>query len=166
LNSSGSLVYSTYLGGSGFDQANGIAVDSLGRAYVTGYTNSSNFPVANAPQAACKSCPNVNDAFVTEIGPDGSALVYSTYLGGSGDDHGLGIAVDALGNAYATGFTFSPDFPTTSGAYQRSLLGSVSAFVAKVSANGSSLGYSTYLGTSGSSYGQSIAAMAGIAYPW
>ncbi|PYV24233.1 MAG: hypothetical protein DMG27_13410, partial [Acidobacteria bacterium] len=164
LNSSGSLVYSTYLGGSGFDQANGIAVDSLGRAYVTGYTNSSNFPVANAPQAACKSCPNVNDAFVTEIGPDGSALVYSTYLGGSGDDHGLGIAVDALGNAYATGFTFSPDFPTTSGAYQRSLLGSVSAFVAKVSANGSSLGYSTYLGTSGSSYGQSIAVMAGIAY--
>ena len=164
LNSSGSLVYSTYLGGSGSDQANSIAVDLAGNAYVTGATNSSDFAVANAPQGACKSCPNVNDAFVAEISAGGSGLVYSTYLGGGGDDQGMAVAVDLAGNAYVTGSTLSTDFPTTSGAYQTSLLGGSSAFVTKVNANGSSLGYSTYLGGNNYTYGQGIALLAGIAY--
>jgi len=164
LNSSGSLVYSTYLGGSGSDQANSIAVDSSGNAYVTGATNSSDFAVANSPQGTCKSCPNVNDAFVAEIGAGGAGLVYSTYLGGSGDDQGAAIAVDSAGNAYVTGSTLSTDFPATSGAYQTSLLGGSSAFVTQVNANGSSRGYCTYLGSNRFTYGQGIAVLAGIAY--
>ncbi|PYV04502.1 MAG: hypothetical protein DMG26_07295, partial [Acidobacteria bacterium] len=164
LSSSGSLVYSTYLGGSGFDQPNGIAIDSMGRAYVTGSTNSSDFPVANAHQSACKSCPSLNDAFVAEIGAGGSGLVYSTYLGGSGEDQGRGIAVDAQDNAYVTGVTFSADFPATSGAFQRTRLGSASAFVTKISANGSALGYSTYLGSDQYTYGQAVTVLNGNAY--
>jgi len=140
LNPSGSaLLYSTYLGGSGFEQANGIAVDSAGNAYVTGYTSSADFPVTNAIQAACKSCANLNDAFVTEIGAGGTSLVYSTFLGGNANDEGMGIALDNLENAYVTGFTFSTDFPTTSGAYQGALLGGSSAFVAQIGATGLSL---------------------------
>src|SRR5437588_5285104 len=167
FTNSGSLLYSTYLGGEGYDQANAIAVDSLGRAYVTGYTTSADFPVHNAPAvgAACASCANnTNDAFVAAIGANGTGFVYSTYLGGSGDDQGMGIAVDAVGNAYVTGSTFSTDFPTTVGAYQRSLLGSSSAFVTMVNANGSILGYSTYFGSDGNTYGQAIAVAGGNAY--
>ena len=129
LNASGSsLVYSTYLGGSDADQANGIAVDALGNASVTGSTSSSDFPVLNAPQGVCGSCAsNINDAFVTEIGVNGSTLVYSTFLGGSGDDQGTAIALDTTGNAYVTGSTFSSGptntcptctpFPTTPRAF-------------------------------------------------
>jgi beta-propeller repeat-containing protein/HYDIN/CFA65/VesB family protein/ASPM-SPD-2-Hydin domain-containing protein len=164
LNASGSLVYSTYFGGSGFDQANGIAVDPSGNAYVTGYTNSSDFRLVNPLQGTCKSCPNINDGFVAEIGAGGSALVYSTFLGGSGDDQGMGIAVDTLGSAYVTGFTFSNDFPATAGAYQQSLLGTASAFVTKINPNGSSLGYSTYLGSDICSYGQAIGVISGTVY--
>ena len=164
LNASGSLVFSTYLGGSGFDRANGIAVDLLGNVHVTGYTNSSDFPVSSAFQGACRSCPKFNDAFVAEIGPHGSAFVYSTYLGGSADDEGASIAVDPLGNTYVTGFSYSTDFPTTSGAFQRSLLGGSSAFVTKISPNGSSFAYSTYLGSDKTTYGQGIAVLGGIAY--
>src|SRR5438094_3933059 len=167
FTNSGSPLYSTYLGGSGYDQANGIAVDALGRAYVTGYTTSPDFPVHNAPAvgAACSSCANnTNDAFVAAIGANGTGFVYSTYLGGSGDDQGMGIAVDAVGNAYVTGSTFSTNFPTTVGAYQRSLLGSSSAFVTLVDTNGSTLGYSTYVGSGGNTYGQAIAVAGGNAY--
>src|SRR5207249_3382021 len=167
FTNSGSPLYSTYLGGSGYDQANGIAVDALGRAYVTGYTTSPDFPLHNAPAvgAACSSCANnTNDAFVAAIGANGTGFVYSTYLGGSGDDQGMGIAVDAVGNAYVTGSTFSTNFPTTVGAYQRSLLGSSSAFVTLVDTNGSTLGYSTYLGSGGNTYGQAIAVAGGNAY--
>src|SRR5439155_4350673 len=157
----------TYLGGNGYDQVNAIAVDSLGRAYVTGYTTSSDFPVLNAPAvgAACASCANnTNDAFVAAIGANGTGFVYSTYLGGSGDDQGMGIAVDAVGIAYVTGSKFATDFPTTVGAYQRSLLGSSSAFVTLVDTTGSTLGYSTYLGSGGNTYGQAIAVAGGNAY--
>src|SRR5207247_4392399 len=143
---------------------NGIAVDLLGNVQVTGYTNSPDFPASSAPQGACKSCPRFNDAFVAEIGPHGSALVYSTYLGGSGDDEGTSIAVDPLGNAYVTGFSYSSDFPTTAGAFQPSLLGGSSAFVTKISPNGSSFAYSTYLGGDKTTYGQGIAVLGGIAY--
>ena len=109
LNPTGSaLVYSTYLGGSSDDSGYGIAVDSAGNAYVTGWTDSTDFPTMNPLQAAYGG--GGDDAFVTKINPTGSALVYSTYLGGSGGDAGTGIAVDSAGNAYVTGHTDSTDF--------------------------------------------------------
>ncbi len=164
IGATGSLVYSTYLGGSNYEQSNGIAVDSSGDAYVTGYTNSPDFPTANAIQGTCKSCPTFNDAFVTEIGANGVGLVYSTYLGGSGDDAGAGIAVDAQGNAYLTGFSFSTDFPATAGAFQQTLVGGSSAILAKIAPNGTSLIYATYLGADAYTMGQAIAILNGNAY--
>jgi hypothetical protein len=157
INPTGSaLVYSTYVGGSGQDDGNGIAVDSSGNAYITGYTISTNFPTTpGAFQTACGSCYFENGtwigtAFVTEISPTGSALAYSTYLGGSGANNGIGIAVESSGNAYVSGSTNSSDFPTTPGAFQTTFEGSYKAFVTKINATGSALIYSTYLG--GSSY--------------
>ena len=123
----GALVYSTYLGGSGRDEGEGIAVDSAGNAYITGDTNSSDFPIANPVQATCRG----EDAFVAKLSGDGSALVYSTYLGGSGSDYGRGIAVDSEGNAYVTGSTLSSDFPTAN-PVQGSRSGVTDAFVAKI----------------------------------
>jgi hypothetical protein len=150
LNPSGSaLVYSTYLGGSGGDSGVGIAVDSSGNAYVTGSTNSTDFPTMNPLQPTCGP---YGDAFVTKINPSGSALVYSTYLGGSGQpygggDGGEGIAVDSSGNAYVTGVTNSTDFPTMN-PLQPTIGGGADAFVAKLNPDGSALVYSTYLGGS------------------
>ena len=147
LNPAGSaLIYSTYLGGSGLDFGFGIAVDSSGNAYVTGSTNSTDFPTANAFQAM-----NIgNDAFVTKLNSAGSALLYSTFLGGSGSDGATGIAVDSSGNAYVTGSTSSTDFPTAN-AFQAAYGGDLSdAFVTKLNATGSALVYSTYLGGRGS----------------
>ncbi|MFZ0823455.1 MAG: SBBP repeat-containing protein, partial [Terriglobales bacterium] len=155
LNPSGSaLVYSTYLGGSCADSGSGIAVDSSGNAYVTGSTCSTNFPTMNPLQAA-----NAGgyDAFVAEINPSGSALVYSTYLGGSGDDPGTGIAVDGSGNAYVTGQTNSTNFPTMNPLQAANAGGNDDAFVAKLNASGSALIYSTYLGGSGADGGTGIA---------
>src|SRR5439155_8211839 len=94
------LFYSTYLGGSGFDQGLGIAVDISGNAYVMGFTNSTNFPTTAGAFEVANADGN---AFVTKLNPTGSGLLYSTYLGGSGFDFGLGIAADASGNAYVTG---------------------------------------------------------------
>src|SRR5436309_965995 len=132
------LAYSTYLGGSLFDEGFGIAVDTSGNTYVTGDTDSNNFPkTAGAFQ------PNLHgdfDAFVTKLNPTGSALVYSTYLGGSSNDFGGGIAVDASGNAYVAGATASFDFPTTAGAFQPNFGGSTDAFVAKLNPAGTALG--------------------------
>ena len=163
LNPSGSgLVYSTYLGGTGDDGGLGIAVDALGNAYVTGTTNSSTFPLQNPRQS---TFGGDYDAFVTKLNPAGSALIYSTYLGGSGKEFGRGIAVDPAGNAYVAGQTASADFPTTSGAFQTTYGGSEDAFIAKISANGSVLVYSTYLGGSGGDAANAIAVdPAGYAY--
>ncbi|MCG3119198.1 MAG: hypothetical protein ALAOOOJD_01543 [bacterium] len=147
------LSYSTYLGGSGTEHAEGIAVDPAGSVYVTGWTDSPNFPTANPFQASRNGS---QDAFVTKLNPSGSALVYSTYLGGNDWDFGFGIAVDALGNAYITGRTDSPDFPTSS-PFQAMLKGSSDAFVTKLNASGSALIYSTYLGGSEYDRGLSIA---------
>jgi hypothetical protein len=148
------LVYSSYLGGSGDDGGFGIAVDSSRSAYITGYTTSSNFPTANAYQGAGGGASE--DAFVTKINPSGNALVYSTYLGGSGDDYARGIAVDSSGNAYITGTTGSSNFPMAN-AFQSVPGGGGDAFVTKINPSGNALVYSTYLGGSSDDNGLGIA---------
>ena len=154
INPTGSaLVYSTYLGGNGDDSGNGIAVDSLGNAYIIGFTDSANFPTMNALQPVYGGG---DDAFVSKINPTGSALVYSTFLGGSGTDNGHGIALDSADNAYVTGLTASTNFPTMN-PLQPSNAGSSNAFVSKINPAGSALVYSTYLGGSGGDYGLGVA---------
>jgi hypothetical protein len=148
-NSSGNAyVYSTYLGGTGDDEGKGIVVDSSSNAYVAGLTSSTNFPPASALQAANGGG---NDAFVTKINAAGSALVFSTYLGGSGADVANSIALDSTNNVYVVGSTTSTNFPTQN-AYQPSCsscsAGSSDAFVTKINSSGSSLAYSTFLGGS------------------
>jgi hypothetical protein len=149
------LVYSTYLGGSGAEFAKRIAVDpSTGDALVTGLTISTDFPTANPLQPTNHG---VNDAFVARLRADGSALVYSTYLGGSADDEGYGIAVDrSTGDALVTGSTLSTDFPTAN-PLQPTNHGYANAFVARLRADGSALVYSTYLGGSNGDGGVGIA---------
>ena len=140
------LFYSTYLGGSSTDRGAGIAVDAAGNAYVTGITDSADFPTTmGAFQTAVSG---TGDFFVTKLNPTGTALVYSTYLGGSGSDSSPGIAVDAQGNAYVAGFTGGTDFPTTEGAFQTAITGSNDVFVTKLNPDGSALVYSTLLGGS------------------
>ena len=158
INAAGSaLVYSTYLGGSGVDQGSGIAVDSSGNAYVTGYTSSTDFPTASPLQSSCGGCGSgYTDAFVAKLNAAGSALVYSTYLGGGDVDYGFGIAVDSSGNAYVTGMTPSTDFPTAN-PWQAANGGGYDAFVAKINAAGSALVYSTYLGGGDTEFGFGIA---------
>uniref|UniRef100_Q02BK6 Beta-propeller repeat protein n=1 Tax=Solibacter usitatus (strain Ellin6076) TaxID=234267 RepID=Q02BK6_SOLUE len=145
LNPAGNgLVYSTYLGGNASDSANGIAVDSSGAAYVTGDTTSYSFPASGYQ----RGIHGGQDAFVAKLSADGSHLVYSTYLGGSGDDRGTAIALDGSGSAYITGSTFSIDFPVLFAAQQHGG-GGQDAFVTRLSADGSFLWFSTYLGGSG-----------------
>ena len=143
LNAAGTqLLYSTFLGGSGEDRAFRIAVDAASNAYVTGDTDSTNFPMLNALQ------PNKGgsaDAFVAKINPLGNHLTYSTYLGGSGIEGGTAVAVDSAGSAFVTGFTASTNFPTMN-ALQPNLAGAYDGFVAKLNPSGSALDYSTYLG--------------------
>jgi hypothetical protein len=147
------LVYSTYLGGSGYDVGFGIAVDATGNCYVTGFTRSSDFPTQN-PLYPNKA--GGIDAFVTSLSPAGDALVYSTYLGGSNSDRGRGIAVDATGSCYVTGYTYSTDFPTQDPLYPNNTGGS-DIFVTSLSPAGDALIYSTYLGGSSNDYGYGIA---------
>src|SRR5208337_1400624 len=123
--------------------------------YVTGSAGFTNFPTANGLQPALGG-PNATNAFITKFNSHGSALVYSTYLGGSNLDTGYGIAVDTSGNAYVTGVTESIDFPMAN-ALQAALDGPSDVFVAKINASGSALIYSTYLGGSGSDEGVGIA---------
>ena len=149
------LRYSTYLGGSGTDQASDIAVDNAGNVYIIGRTYSTDLPTT--PGAYDISQNGAYDVFVTKMSADGSTLFYSTYLGGSNEDIGTGIAVDSAGNAYITGHTYSTDFPTTPGASDTGLSGQRDGFVAKLNAAGDGLVYSTYLGGSNWDYGQSIA---------
>ena len=147
LNAAGSaFVYSTYLGGE-VSQGAGIAADSSGNAYVTGYTNSGLLTV----DPLQPSLNGIQNAFVSKLNADGSALVYSTYLGGSNSDQGTGIAVDSSGNAYLTGTTSSPDFPTVNPIQTQAKAGAENAFVTKVNPAGTALIYSTYLGGSGCS---------------
>ncbi|MFZ2471216.1 MAG: SBBP repeat-containing protein [Methanothrix sp.] len=147
LNPGGdTLAYSTYLGGSDYDIANGIAVDRNGSAYVTGYTTSIDFPIQNPYQSTkAGGIYDIGDAIVTKLSPDGDTLVYSTYLGGSDHDVAEGIAIDDNSNAYVTGYTSSTNFPTQK-PYQGTNAGSDDAFITKLSPDGNTLVYSTYQG--------------------
>ena len=164
------LIYLTYLGGSADDGAVGLAVDRAGNAFVTGWTDSPNFPtspnalypkISGTYSTAFNSYPV--DAFVTELNPGGSNLVYSTYLGGSAMDAGIDIAVDSSDNAYVTGYSYSMDFPTTTNALQRhlacpySVYYNCNAFVSEIASNGAALVFSTYLGGTNFDQGQGIA---------
>ena len=161
------LAYSTYLGGTGNDYGSAIGVDGSGSAYVTGHTDSPDFPTRSAYQATLDNV--YGNAFVTKLAAAGNALVYSTYLGGSGNaeqsgDRGNAIAVDSNQSAYVTGTTNSADFPTHA-AYQSTLNGIHNVFVTKLATAGNALAYSTYLGGSRFDYGNGIAVdSAGSAY--
>jgi uncharacterized repeat protein (TIGR01451 family) len=152
------LAYSTLVGGNGFDEALGIAVDSLGSAYITGLTDSTSFATAGAFQTTLNTCGNppstfpCEEAFVAKLNPAGNGLVYVTYLGGTGFSQGSGIAVFSGGNAYVTGTTTASNFPTTNGAFQTVLKGAENAFVTQLNATGSGLVFSTYLGGSGTEF--------------
>ena len=167
------LVYSTYLGGVLDDSGLGIAVDIPGNAYITGFTLSGDFPVVNALQPR-RASPDGSDAFISEIDPSGSSLIYSTFLGGSScgggfcggvDTTGLGIAVDFHGNAYVVGNTTAVNFPVVN-AFQSSFGGGLfDIFVSKIATAGAALAYSTYLGGTGNDSGSGIALdVAGDAY--
>lgn len=158
LNPAGNtLVYATYLGGNSFDTAGGIAVDNTGNVYLTGATESADFPTVRPLQGTIRKGAGFGDAFIAKLNTDGSALVYSTFFGGSGAETGSSIAVDAEGNAYVTGATFgSTDLPLEK-PFQASYGGGTcdfdgfplpcpDAFVAKLNPAGSALLYSTYLG--------------------
>ncbi|HEX8119032.1 MAG TPA: SBBP repeat-containing protein, partial [Pyrinomonadaceae bacterium] len=164
LNAAGTaVVYSTYIGGGDEDRALGVAVDSAGSAYVTGLTISDNFPTA-APFKASKT-GGASDAFVLKLNPAGSGFVYSTYLGGSNSDTGRGIAVDAAGSAYVTGYIASTDFPTANAVQPTKVGVGDDAFVTKLNPAGSALVYSTYLGGRADDGGGGIAIdTAGSAY--
>ncbi|HEX6177027.1 MAG TPA: thrombospondin type 3 repeat-containing protein, partial [Thermoanaerobaculia bacterium] len=173
LNAAGSaLEYSTFLGG-GFsggccthDVANAIAVDTDGNAYVTGSTSASNFPTTPGALDTTWTPFDFSETFVAKLNAAGSALLYSTFLGGFSEDLAGGIAVDSAGNAYVTGVTASPNFPTTAGTFDRTYSGaSFDAFVTKINPLGTALEYSTFLGRTGSRNGGGIAVdPAGAAY--
>src|SRR5579872_1850451 len=170
MNSTGTaLAYSTYIGGTGSDAANSVAIDASGNAYITGGTTSRNFPTSNPIQAAFAgggdTCPAQHasicgDAFVAELDPTGSILVFSSYLGGTLEDTGVGLVLDPTGNIYVSGGTDSADFPTTAGAFQTTYGGGSNscvntgeacgdAFLTKINAAKTAYVYSTYLGGTG-----------------
>ena len=157
------ITYATFLGGTQTDAARGVTVDSSGEAIVTGSTNSVEFPAVN-PLQATPPRPEDVDAFVTKIAPAGNSFVYSTRLGGSNDDHGLDVGTDLGGNAYVTGDTRSPGFPTArplqagAGGTASGVGGSFAdAFVSKLDPAGTNLVYSTFLGGSDTDQGTGIA---------
>jgi hypothetical protein len=152
-----SILYSTYLGGNGIgspEQANAVAVDGSGNAYLTGVANSPNFPVTGG--AFQTAFNGVQDAFITKINAAGNTLVYSTYLGGTSFDWATGIRIDSGGNAYVAGYTSSGDFPVVN-AVQPVFGGMYDAFVTKLGPAGNALGFSTFLGGSGSDAANGIA---------
>jgi hypothetical protein len=164
LNSAGTIVYSTLLGGSDFEIVPDIAVEpNTGSTFVVGFTASNDFPTtASAFQTTKPSSDGIPTTFVTKLNPTGSGLIYSTYLGGSQLTQGISIATNGLaGNAFVTGVTDSADFPTTSNVFQSNLAGSGDVFLTKLNHDGSGLVYSTYFGGSSFDVGQGIAVDAG-----
>src|SRR5258708_24519451 len=155
------------MGGSSNDQGNAIAVDSTGNTYITGSTASPNFPTSSGAFDTTYN-GDLRDAFVTKLNASGSALIYSTFIGGSaggvscggsvpgGDDFGTGIAIDSTGNAYITGGTTSSNFPTTIGAFDTTYCNG-EVFVTKLNASGSALIYSTFIGGIGNERANGIA---------
>ncbi len=155
-NTGSALVFSTYLGGSGYDGAWSIAVDNVDDVWLTGQTSSLNFPTQN-PYQPTHGGSGSPDAFVTVLASPGTTLIYSTYLGGSGQDWGYGIAVDLNGNAFVTGETHSTNFPTLT-PFQASHAGGITdAFVTSLNSSSTGLLYSTYLGGSGDEGANGIA---------
>ncbi len=146
------LTYSSYLGGLGDDDPYSIVLDDSGNIYITGATNSLDFPIKNPNQS---NNSGDFDIFIAKLNPTGTSLVYSTYLGGGDLDIGTRIAVDNGGNAYITGFTYSTNFPRFN-AFQSSLKGEVDTFIVKLNPAGNSLVYSTYLGGNGDEFGSSL----------
>ncbi len=171
----GSVIYTTYLGGSRADQATDLAVNTAGEVYVSGYTQATDYPVtAGAFDSACSDvlptpggdgiCDEGTEAVITRLAADGAALIYSTYLGGDGDDFAHALALDGAGNAYVTGSTASSDFPTVN-PFAATFSGHQDVFVAKLNPAGSALVYATYLGGSASDVARDIAVdAAGSAY--
>lgn len=163
LNSTGSaLLYSTYIGGNDDEYSKGIDIDSTGAVYITGYTASANYPITvGAFRTTFTSVAGFDfSMFVTKLNVAGSALAYSTFLGGSNDNYGYAIAVDKAGYAYVTGVSDAPNFPVTSGAYQTTYAGGAyygDIVVTKLNKAGSALIYSTYIGGTADDYGNSIA---------
>ena len=154
VNPSGtSLVYSTYLGGTEEDRGFRIALDGAGNVYVAGLTASSNFPLVSAMQPIFGGG---SDAFITKLNPAGT-ISYSTFLGGSGLDGATGLAVNATGNAFVTGFTASTDFPVINAAQSTYNGGQFDAFAAQLSTTGGAITYATYLGGSGYDTGFDVA---------
>ena len=164
LNAAGSsLVYSTFIGGSGYDRSNAITVDSSGNAHVTGWTDSPAYPTTPGAYETTKSV--AFDAFVTKLNAVGSSIVYSTFIGGTDWEAGSSIAVDSSGSAFVAGFTKSPAYPTTAGAFDTTHNGDYDVFVTKLNAAGSSLVYSTFIGGSSDDLGIDIAVdPSGIAF--
>jgi hypothetical protein len=162
-----SIVYATYLGGTAYDEGYDIAIDGAGRAYVTGLTVSSDFPATNGP-GYDTTFRGAGDAFAVRLSADGMTLGYATFLGGSSWDYGEGIAVDGAGRAYVTGLTVSSDFPAANGpGYDTTFRGAGDAFVVRLSADGMTLAYATFLGGSNGllEYGFGVAVdSAGAAY--
>ena len=141
------LVFSTFLGGSAADVANAITTDAAGNVYVAGGTLSRDFPVTpGALESMQKGASGFGSAFVSKLNPAGTALVFSTFVGGSGGDAAYGLAVDSSGDAYIVGQTASKDFPVTTGAFQTTIPGTRTSFVAKLNPAGNGLAYATYLG--------------------
>ena len=141
------LVYSTYLGGTGTDQPTGVAVDASGNVYVAGYTDSASFPLTTLGSPAASN----NHIFVAKLDATASHLIYADYIGGNNQDYGIALTLDSANNVYVTGSTASNNFPVVR-PFQAQQPGPYSGFLTKISANGSSLLYSTYLG--GNSFDQ------------
>lgn len=168
------LTYSTFLGGGADDRGVAIAADASGNAYIAGDTVSMDFPLVNAYQSTNHNTSNGWVAFVTKLNPAGTAVVYSTFLGGVYDTHTYGLAVDSTGSAYVAGETTAPDFPITANVYQKYCGGQhdgqgnrnssgclpggdTSGFVTKLNPSGSTLAYSTYLSGDGANFITAIA---------
>ncbi|MFN0084935.1 MAG: SBBP repeat-containing protein [Blastocatellia bacterium] len=147
-------IYSSYLGGAGFDEAYSVAVDAFGNAYVAGQTASNDFNTVNAMQPA--NAGGGSDAFIAKVNAAGTALIYSSYVGGSGVDVAYGVAVDVNTNAYLTGHTFSADYPVAN-PLQGANAGNADAFISRINASGSGFVYSTYLGGAGGDFSRGIA---------
>jgi uncharacterized protein (TIGR03437 family) len=146
INSVGMPAYSTYLGGDIADYGKGIAVDAAGNVFIAGVTSSDNFPVTQGGFQVALSGPS--DAFIAKLNAAGSALIYATLLGGTGDDDATAIALDLVGNVYVTGNTTSRDFPVAAGSLQDAPGGGTDAFIAKLDPTAAKLVYSSYLGGS------------------